>query len=151
MNVLVPPAVIGIIGGGQLGMMTVREAHRMGYRTIVWDPSPECPASRIADQTIVAPFNDMNAATIMSDNADVVTYEFENVESAAVEKVEQKVAVFPGSGILTVAQHRRDEKAELQKRGFSVVQHAVASTKEELADAVSAVQLPVVVKTTTAG
>ena len=44
---ILPPATIGVIGGGQLGMMTLREAQRMGYRTVVWDPDPDCPASRL--------------------------------------------------------------------------------------------------------
>ncbi|HEX9829800.1 MAG TPA: 5-(carboxyamino)imidazole ribonucleotide synthase [Bacteroidota bacterium] len=151
MSALLPPATIGIIGGGQLGMMTVREAQRMGYRTVVWDPDPGCPASRLADDTIVAPFDDPHAATILIDNSDIVTYEFENVDSAAVERVEQSTTVYPGSRILKIAQHRRKEKEELHTRGFPVVKHAVATKPDELSAAVSTVQLPVVVKTTTAG
>jgi 5-(carboxyamino)imidazole ribonucleotide synthase len=151
MRPLLPPATIGIIGGGQLGMMTVREAQRMGYRTIVWDPSKECPASRLADSTIAAPFNDRNAATILSDNADVVTYEFENIDAETVERVERNVPVFPGSAILRIAQHRKEEKVELAKRGFPVVQYVAASGAEELHAAIETVGLPVVVKTAMSG
>ncbi|MCI0706913.1 MAG: 5-(carboxyamino)imidazole ribonucleotide synthase [Ignavibacteriae bacterium] len=151
MSALLPPATIGIIGGGQLGMMTVREAQRMGYRTVVWDPDPDCPASRLTDDTIFAPFNDRNAATILVENSDVVTYEFENVDSATVERVEETTTVFPGSGILKIAQHRKKEKEELQKRGFPVVRHAVAQIGNEISQAISGIELPVVVKTTTAG
>jgi 5-(carboxyamino)imidazole ribonucleotide synthase len=151
MKALLPPAVIGIIGGGQLGMMTIREAQRMGYRTVVWDPNPECPASRLADEVIAAPFNDLNAATIFGDNVDVATYEFENIDSVAVEKVERAVAVYPGSQFLRIAQHRREEKAELAKRGFPVVPHRAAGNKEEVGHACAELGFPVVVKTSTSG
>ncbi len=151
MKVLLPPAVIGIIGGGQLGMMTVREAQRMGYRTIVWDPNSRCAASRLADETIAAPFDDLNAATILADNADVVTYEFENVNSNAVEKLEKTVPVFPGSEILKIAQHRRIEKSELVKRGFPVVPHRIASKTIEVERAIAELGLPLVIKTAMTG
>jgi len=82
---LLPPSVLGIIGGGQLGMMTVREAQRMGYRSIVWDPDRTCPASRLADETIVAPFSDEVAARRLATSADVVTYEFEHISTDIVE------------------------------------------------------------------
>lgn len=151
MRSLLPPAVIGIIGGGQLGMMTIREAQRMGYRTVVWDPGKDCPASRLADSTIAAPFDDKNAATILSDNADVVTYEFENIDAATVERVERSVPVFPGSTILKIAQHRKEEKEELAKRGFPVVPYRSATGTTELLAALKEVGLPVVVKTATSG
>lgn len=151
MRSLLPPAVIGIIGGGQLGMMTIREAQRMGYRTVVWDPSRDCPASRLADSTIAAPFDDKNAATILSDSVDVATYEFENIDAATVERVEQNVPVLPGSTILKIAQHRKEEKEELAKRGFPVVQYRAATGTKELLTALNEVGLPAVVKTATSG
>jgi 5-(carboxyamino)imidazole ribonucleotide synthase len=151
MKSYLPPAVIGVIGGGQLGMMTIREAQRMGYRTIVWDPSRECPAARLADEAIAAPFDDPNAATILCDNADVVTYEFENIDSRTVEVVERSVPVYPGSTILKIAQHRNEEKSELAKRGFPVVPFRAATGENELREAIAAVGLPVVVKTATSG
>ncbi|MGH2568769.1 MAG: ATP-grasp domain-containing protein, partial [Bacteroidota bacterium] len=151
MRVLLPPAVIGVIGGGQLGMMTVREAQRMGYRTVVWDPQRECPAARLADEAIAAPFDDPNVATLLTDHADVVTYEFENIDSATVEKVERVVPVHPGSSILKIAQHRRIEKTELVKRGFPVVPHRGASGVQEIEKSISELGFPVVVKTATTG
>lgn len=151
MRSLLPPAVIGIIGGGQLGMMTIREAQRMGYRTMVWDPSRDCPASRLADSTIAAPFDDNNAATILSESVDLATYEFENIDAATVERVEQNVPVFPGSTILKIAQHRKEEKEELAKRGFPVVRYRAATGTKELVTALKEIGLPVVVKTAMSG
>ncbi|HEX9614400.1 MAG TPA: 5-(carboxyamino)imidazole ribonucleotide synthase, partial [Bacteroidota bacterium] len=148
---LLPPATIGIIGGGQLGMMTLREAHRMGFRSVVWDPDPECPSSRLADNLITAPFSDPTAARRLSEQADVVTYEFENIDPSAVAAIEASKPVFPGAGILKVAQNREAEKSALVKGGFPVAPHAVARNRKDLEDAVLRLGFPVVVKTTTAG
>ena len=146
-----PPATIGIIGGGQLGMMTIREAQRMGYRSIVWDPTPECPASRLADETITAPFEDHRAAHRLAMTADVVTYEFEHIDPSAVEVVAKLKPVFPGIEILKISQHRRIEKESLQKAGFPVAPFRVVQNGDELQTAVRDLSYPVVIKTTTAG
>lgn len=140
-----------MIGGGQLGMMAIREAQRMGYRSIVWDPDAECPASRLADETINAPWDDFRAAERLAEKADVVTFEFENISPETVAWLEQRKPVHPGSAILKVSQHRRAEKSELNRRGFPVVEYAVATAREEIASSVQKLGLPVVVKTATAG
>lgn len=132
-------------------MMTVREAQRMGFRTIVWDPDPECPASQLADQMITAPFDDAGASAKFARTADVITYEFENISAGTIAVLEQSRAVFPGSGILSIAQHRHEEKQTLQQRGFPVVPFATASGTKEVRSAIHQVGLPVVVKTATAG
>ena len=140
-----------MIGGGQLGMMAIREAQRMGYRSIVWDPDSECPASRLADETISAPWDDFSAAERLARGADVVTFEFENISPETVAWLEKRKPVHPGSEILKVSQHRRVEKSELRRRGFPVVEYAVATSRKEIASSVQKLGLPVVVKTATAG
>lgn len=151
MTTLLPPSTIGIIGGGQLGMMTIREAHRMGYRTVAWDPDPDCPSSRLADTMITASFSDPDAARKLADLSDVVTYEFENVDPAAVEIVEGLKPVFPGSAILKIARHRRNEKESLQRAGFPVAPFSAVRDEAGLREAVERLGLPVVVKFVTAG
>ncbi|MEX1140436.1 MAG: 5-(carboxyamino)imidazole ribonucleotide synthase [Bacteroidota bacterium] len=151
MRTILPPAKIGVIGGGQLGMMTVREAHRMGFRSIVWDPDPECPAARLADTLLTAPFSDPAAARSLADTSDIVTYEFESIDPGMVEMVEKTRPVFPGSSILRIARHRRLEKEALQNAGFPSVPFSIARTANELRDAAATIGFPVVVKTTTAG
>ncbi|MBI2620109.1 MAG: 5-(carboxyamino)imidazole ribonucleotide synthase [Ignavibacteriales bacterium] len=150
-NTLLPPATIGMIGGGQLGMMTLREARRMGYRSIVWDSDPECPASKVAERTITAPFEDTQAAEQLGRSSDVVTYEFENIDAQTVETIESNKPVFPGSPILRIAQHRGVEKEALLKAGFPVVRFLSASTADGLKTAVREIGYPVVVKTSTTG
>lgn len=148
---LLPPACIGVIGGGQLGMMLVREARRMGYETIVWDPDPRCPAARVSGTAIAAPFDDATAADRMAEGADVITYEFENVDPQMVERLEGRKPLLPGSAILRTARHRLREKEELRARGFPTVRFAAARTRSEVREALRTVGLPSVVKTATAG
>jgi len=151
MRTLLPSSTIGIIGGGQLGMMTVREAHRMGYRTVIWDPDPDCPAARLADTVITSSFADPDAAKKLADASDVVTYEFENIDPGTVEVVEKLKPVFPGSRILRIARHRKNEKESLQRAGFPVVPHVSARNDKELDESIKRLGFPVVVKTVTAG
>ncbi|MBI4418907.1 MAG: 5-(carboxyamino)imidazole ribonucleotide synthase [Ignavibacteriales bacterium] len=151
MTPLLPSSTLGIIGGGQLGMMTVREAHRMGYRTAIWDPDPDCPAGRLADLVVTASFSDPSAAQKLVDSCDVVTYEFENIDPGTVEIVEKMKSVYPGSRILKVARHRKTEKETLQRAGFPVVPFSAVANEEELRRAVKRLGFPVVVKTVTAG
>ncbi len=148
---LSPPGTIGIIGGGQLGMMTIREAQRMGYRSVVWDPDPNCPASRLADVTIGASFDDQAAARSLASQVDVVTYEFENVDPDIVAWLEAEKTVRPRSAILRVAQHRKFEKEQIGSYGLPVVEYASAQSPQDLRRAVETVGLPVVVKTATSG
>lgn len=132
-------------------MMIVREAQRMGYRTVVWDPEAGCPASRLADETITASYSDRGAAERLAKSTDVVTYEFENVDPEIVEWIEGLKPVFPGSGILRVAQHRREEKVELQRRGFPTVEYDVADGPAQVREAIRNLGFPVVIKTATSG
>ena len=58
MAALAPGSTIGIIGGGQLGRMLAMAAARLGYRTIILDPQPDCPAAQLANRQIVAAYDD---------------------------------------------------------------------------------------------
>lgn len=150
-SLFLPPATIGIIGGGQLGMMIVREAQRMGYRSVVWDPDSDCPAGRLADKVVNAPFTDPDAARRLSDLANVFTYEFENVDAGCVQWLEEHRPLYPGNEILRISQHRRREKEELRARGFPTTDFALASSEEELRRAIKTINYPAVVKTAVSG
>lgn len=144
-------SVIGIIGGGQLGMMTIREAHRMGYRSAVWDPDAACPASRLADEVITAPFHDADAAARLADHSDAITYEFEHISVELVRSLEAKKRVRPGHEILRVAQHREVEKTSLRALDIPVANFRVADSVDAVRMAIAEVGLPAVVKTSSAG
>lgn len=150
-RVFLPPARIGVIGGGQLGMMLIREAHRMGYRSVVWDPDPDCPAGRLADGLIAAPFSDEQAAEQLMQQADVITYEFENVNADIVQRIEREKPLFPGSSILRIAQHRQREKEELSARSFPVVPYRILDGANDAEGHLDKLNFPIVVKTVTSG
>jgi len=150
-EVYLPPSVIGIIGGGQLGMMTIREAQRMGYRSVVWDPDPECPASRLADRTITAPFDDRSACAEFAREADFITYEFEHIDTGIVRMLEESKRVRPGSAILDIAQHRTREKEALRSNGFPIAPFEVVRRPEDLVAAAGRLGYPMVLKTAGAG
>ena len=70
---LLPPATIGVLGGGQLGRMLGFAARAMGYRIVVLDPDPDCPAAAIADRVVVGAYDDVAAARQVAAASDVVT------------------------------------------------------------------------------
>lgn len=148
---LAPGAWVGILGGGQLGRMVVLEARRMGYRTCVLDPDPRCPAGQVADQQVVAAYDDPEGARTLAERVAVVTYEFENVDASAVAAVEPLRPVYPSSRVLWVCQHRVREKQALAQGGFPVPAFYPVDTPADLAAGLQQVGLPAVLKTATAG
>ena len=72
---------IGIIGGGQLGMMLAERALELGANSICLDPNPNCPASKICKEVIACNYDDLEGLNLLGSKCDVLTYEFENVPS----------------------------------------------------------------------
>src|SRR5919106_481709 len=99
------PICVGIIGGGQLGKMIAHEARRMSLRVIVLDPTKKCPASSIADEQIVADFKDEDAIMRLAEKCDVLTYEIELANSAALRALEaRRYPVRPAPETLHIVQ-----------------------------------------------
>src|SRR5690625_1611504 len=107
---ILPPSTIGIIGGGQLGRMMAIEARYMGYRVAVLDPTPNCPTAQVADEHIVAAYDDMNAIKELTKLSDVITYEFENVDLTAAKYIEGKGKLPQGAYALEVTKHRERDQ-----------------------------------------
>ncbi|MCL0052060.1 5-(carboxyamino)imidazole ribonucleotide synthase [Peptococcaceae bacterium] len=151
-KVLLPNGtVIGILGGGQLGRMIAFEAKKMGYDVICMDPTPNSPCGQVADEQIVAELNDIRAAIELAKKADVVVYEFENIDANLVEEIENKYYLPQGSKILKVSQDRSNEKQQLRQRGFPVVPFYVVENAAELKSAVAGIGYPCVLKTVRGG
>jgi 5-(carboxyamino)imidazole ribonucleotide synthase len=148
---LLPGATVGIIGGGQLGRMTAIAARQMGYRVLTLDPDPDCPASRVSDRVIVAPLADRAAAVQFAAASDVVTYEFENIDAAAVDAAEGVREVCPSAAALRTCQDRRNEKSAAAAAGLETARWRPVSSTSDLAAGVAAIGLPAVLKTATAG
>src|ERR687887_2438546 len=105
------PICLGIIGGGQLGKMMAHEARRMSLKVVVLDPTEGCPASAIADEQIVADFKDENAIMRLAAKCDVLTYEIELANSAALKQLETKnYPVRPAPETLYIIQNKYRQK-----------------------------------------
>ena len=148
---VLPDETIGIIGGGQLGRMMSIAAKYMGYNVIVLDPTPNCPTAQVADEQIVAAYDDMEAIKELTEKSDVVTYEFENVDLAAATYIEEAGKLPQGAYALEVTQNREKEKSVMEEVGlpipaFSIVHHGAACEK-----ALQTTSLPAVIKTCRGG
>ncbi|MDL2405563.1 5-(carboxyamino)imidazole ribonucleotide synthase [Rhizobium calliandrae] len=119
---------IGIIGGGQLGRMLAMAAARLNFRTIILEPQADCPAAQVANDQIVAAYDDPAALAELAKRCDLVTYEFENVPVAATHKLAEDIAVYPPPKALEIAQDRLTEKRFINDCGILTARfHAVDS------------------------
>ncbi len=125
---VVPPAIIGMLGGGQLGKYALMAANAMGYRTIVVDPDPNAPARVVADEHLVAAYDDPATLDRLARDCSVVTTEFENAPAEALDRLAASVPVAPSARALAVAQNRIVEKAFLVDHGIAVGPHVAAPT-----------------------
>jgi 5-(carboxyamino)imidazole ribonucleotide synthase len=117
---ILPPAVIGILGGGQLGRMLALAARAMGYRVAVLDPDPDCPAASVADRVVVGSYDDVGAALRLADRSAVITYELEHVAAEVVAALEARLPVRPGHRPLTLTQDRLAERRFVEGAGVGV-------------------------------
>ena len=133
---LKPGATIGILGGGQLGRMLSVAASRLGYRSHIYEPGP-APAGDVAHTVTTAPYEDEDAIRAFAASVDVVTYEFENVPTAALDLIESLVPIRPNRSALAVSQDRLTEKEFLTSLGLTVAPFAAVDSADDLAAALS--------------
>lgn len=148
---VLPGQTIGIIGGGQLGRMMAISARYMGYKVIVLDPTPNCPTAQVADQQIVAPYDDLEAVRKLVNLADVVTYEFENVDLEAARFIEEEGKLPQGSLALEITQNRKEEKEFLHRLNLPVPSFEFVTNAEQCKEALEEIPLPAVIKTCRGG
>jgi len=134
---ILPGATIGIFGGGQLGRMTAMAARGMGYRIMVLDPDPACPARFVVDGCIEAGWDDSREAANLARGCDVVTLEIEQISPASMEAAASYAPVRPGGAMLAVIQDRIEQKDWLRRNGFPVGEYRAVRSLDELRDAVN--------------
>ncbi len=117
---ILPPATLGMLGGGQLGRYFVMAAHRLGYKVVVLDPDPASIAGAAADHHIVAPYDDQTALLELASRCEAISCEFENVPAATLALLEKQKPVRPAASAVRICQDRREEKAFLSRAGISV-------------------------------
>lgn len=143
---------IGIIGGGQLGKMMILDAKRMDYYFVILDPTPNCPAHSIADEHIVASFEDREAIKELATKTDVVTYEFEHISLKALQELETMgFQVYPTSKTLSHIQNKYEQNDWLRKHQIPTANYQFIKSKEELLKAHEVFGYPMILKTCTGG
>ena len=146
-----PGAVIGILGGGQLGRMLSVAASRLGYRTHVYEPGAAPPAADVAHALTTASYDDAAALAAFAGAVDVITYEFENVPTAALDLLESLKPIHPNRRALAISQDRLAEKAFLNGIGLATAPYAPVTTAGDLAAALDRIGCPSILKTTRLG
>lgn len=140
-------AIIGILGGGQLGRMLSVAASRLGLRTHIFEPGANPPAGHVADAVTTAPYEDEAALHAFAEAVDVITYEFENIPTSALDILEALKPVRPGRNALRVSQDRLTEKQFLSDLGLQTAPFAAVGDADDLARAIQAAGLPAILKT----
>jgi 5-(carboxyamino)imidazole ribonucleotide synthase len=151
MSALALGAVIGIIGGGQLGRMSAMAAARLGYRVHVFSPEADGPAAQVSAASTNADYTDLDALRRFADAVDVITFEFENLPADSLELLESLKPVRPGPRILAISQDRLLEKQFLNNAGIATAPWVKVESEAELDAAVAKLGLPSVLKTTRLG
>ena len=140
---------LGIIGGGQLGMMLTEAAQNLGdiSKIIVLDPTENCPAAKVGAQQIVADFKDEDAIKKLSELSDIITYEIESGNSDVLKKLEENTEINPSPDTLRIIQDKLLQKQFLQKNGIAVAEFEKIENKEELNQMIDKMGLPLLLKT----
>ncbi len=148
MTKIIPPnSTIGVFGSGQLGRMFAIEARKMGYRVHTYSPDSDTPTGQVADIETSASYHDLDAVRAFARSVDVVTFEFENVPSAAVDAAAELVGVHPRGDILHTTQNRLREKTFLADNGFPVTAFRRIKLIEDLYHGIEELRSPAVLKT----
>lgn len=122
---ILPPATLGMLGGGQLGRFFVIAARELGYETWVLDPDPGSPAGAMAHRHLVAAYDDPAALDALAEGCAAVTTEFENVPAATLAALAARTVVHPSAAAVSVCQDRIAEKTFLRDHGFGTAAFAV--------------------------
>ncbi len=140
-------ATIGILGGGQLGRMLSVAAARLGFITHIFEPGANPPAGHVADRVTTAAYDDLAALTAFAHSVDVITYEFENIPTAALDTLEALRPIHPNRRALATSQDRLTEKEFLQSLGLNTAPFAAVDTADDLQTALATVGTPAILKT----
>jgi 5-(carboxyamino)imidazole ribonucleotide synthase len=129
---ILPPSMLGMLGGGQLARFFVIAAHEMGYRVMVLDPDKNSPAGLLADVHLCAAYDDQAALDRMASECVAVTTEFENVPASTLSALAQSVPVHPAATAVAICQHRVSEKSFLRDNGFPHAPYAEINAEADI-------------------
>lgn len=140
-------AIIGILGGGQLGRMLSVAAARLGFRTHIFEPGANPPAADVAHAVTTAGYDDVAALTAFANAVDIVTFEFENIPTDALDVIEAITPIHPNREALRTSQDRLTEKTFLEGLGLNVAPFADIANAADLEAAMQTIGAPSILKT----
>ncbi len=138
---------IGVVGGGQLGLMIAEAAVRLGHSCVALDPALDAPAFVACEDYLVARYDDVEALERLCSMCDVVTYEFENIPAEVLEPLCAKYNIKQGCKQLLMGQDRLMEKDNAAANGLRTQMYAAVDGESSLMAAIEAIGLPAVLKT----
>ena len=142
--------ILGIIGGGQLGMMLTEAAKKLSNEIseiIVLDPTERCPASQVGAKQIVADFKDEKAITELASKADIITYEIESGNSDVLKSLESKAKINPSPETLRIIQDKLLQKTFLSENGLPVEEFVQINSLDDLKEKIKKFGYPSLLKT----
>jgi len=142
--------ILGIIGGGQLGMMLTEAAQNMKNeisKIIVLDPTENCPAAKVGAEQIIADFKDEESIKKLSELSDIITYEIESGNSIVLKKLEEHTEINPSPDTLRIIQDKFLQKQFLKENNIPVAEFEKIDTREELDLMIERLGLPLLLKT----
>ena len=140
-------ATIGILGGGQLGRMLAVAAARLGFRTHIFEPGANPPAGDVAHTLTTAGYDDVDALTAFAKSVDIVTFEFENIPTDALDVIENITPIRPNREALRTSQDRLVEKQFLEGLGLTVAPFADITNAADLEAPMTTIGAPSILKT----
>ena len=141
--------ILGVIGGGQLGLMLTEAANQMSEyisHVIVLDPTPNCPASKAGAKQIIADFKDEDAILELAEKSDIITYEIESGNSDVLKKLEDKSIINPSPETLKIIQDKLEQKKFLLKNKIPIAEFMEVNNLDELKKIIINFGLPVLLK-----
>ena len=147
MKPVLPGATIGMLGGGQLGRMSILAGRKLGYRFVVLEPNSPSAAGMVADEQVEAAYDDADGLRSFGEKVDRATLEFENIPARSLEILSESVDVYPGRLALEVCQNRGREKQFLRDNGIPCAPFEIVGSLSELEEAITRIGLPAVLKT----
>lgn len=140
---------VGILGGGQLGLMLAESLDRLGQAVVVLEPDSDSPCAQRRANVMPAPLTDPKAIAEFFSRVDVATFDSENVPAGPLAAYAAKLS--PSLRVLETSQHRAKEKTFLRDGGFRPVDFRVVNAGEDLLAAARAFGLPCIVKSVLGG
>ncbi len=142
-----PNRTIGIIGGGQLARMLATAAAELGFEINIYCPDRDCPAAQVANKTVLGNYDDNEKLVAFAKNINVLTYEFENIDTKALEELEKVVDIRPSVKALKISQDRYTEKTYLNSLGIKTTKFYKIDDVSDIERHFVKIKKPILIKT----